>query len=369
MVLALEKLGFIKPTEIQTRAVPHLLNKESAFISASTGTGKTLAYLIPILSKLDPDSKQLQALILAPSHELAVQIHQQFQALQQALESSTKSMLILGESSVSRQKEKLKKKPHVIIGTSGRVLELIEMKKLKVHATQHFVIDEADKQLAGDALLKIQAIIKPMPKDNQLLCASATHTKEVLDEAILLRPEIRLLESENNRIHPNIAHLYFTVAGNDKADLLRKVLHALSPKKSIVFFHRSQNAERLRKRLNEKELPAVSLFRDLDKLSRKRNLQAFREGTHPILLSTDLASRGIDIKEIEFVVNFDSPSDSHNYLHRAGRTGRMGKSGTCISLFNNEEMRLIKRYQKDLKIKMLPSEIYKGQIRTSESSQ
>lgn len=366
LVGALEKQGITLPMPIQTEALPALVAGKDAYVSAETGTGKTLAYLLPIFGKIDPSVPNAQALVLAPTHELASQIHQQALLLAQNASMPIKSLLLIGGASTQRQLDKLKKKPQLIVGSAGRILELIEMKKLKVPAVATVVIDEADRVLFGEILAVIRDILKTIPGQPQLVFVSATEQSASSAEARRLAPELVRLCAGGNQVNANIHHLYFVEEERSKADLLRKLIRAIEPERAIVFVHRNNDAALVKAKMEHYSIPVADLHGAHGKLDRKKAIDDIRSGKVHILIASDVAARGLDIKGVTHIFNYDPPTSSKDYLHRVGRTGRAGEPGYAISLLADAETRLARRYASELGIQMHEAYIREGQIFSAE---
>ncbi len=362
LVLALEKEGIIQPMPIQVEAIPALIDGKDAYVSAETGTGKTLAYLLPLFGKIDPALANAQAIILAPTHELASQIHQQALRLAQNSGLPIKSLLLIGGANTKRQVEKLKKKPRLVVGSTGRILELIRMKKLKVPAIQTVVIDEADRMLFGHSLDAVRELLQTLPQKPQLVFASATEQAVSSAEARNLAPEMLQLSVGSNQVNADIHHIYFAVEERGKSDLLRRLIRAIEPERALVFVHRNKAAELVKSKMEHYRIPVADLHGAHGKLARKKAIDDIRKGAVNVLIASDVAARGLDIKGVTHIFNYDAPSSSKDYLHRAGRTGRAGEQGYAISLMTPQEIRLAQRYQSDLGIEMVEAIIREGQI-------
>lgn len=362
LVRALEKEGIKEPMPIQTEAVPALIAGKDAYVSAETGTGKTLAYLLPIFGKVDPAMPNAQAIILAPTHELASQIHQQALLLAQNSGLTIKSLLLIGGANTQRQLERLKKKPQLIVGSAGRILELVGMKKLKVPKVGTVVVDEADRVLFGETLAAIRDILKSIPDRPQLVFVSATEKSASSAEAQKLAPELVRLTAGANRVNADIQHLYFVGEGRSKADLLRRLIRAIEPRRAIVFVHRNNDVELVKAKMGNYSIPVADIHGTHGKLERKKAMDDIRGGKVHILIASDVAARGLDIKGVTHIFNYDAPSSSKDYLHRVGRTGRAGAHGCAISLLTEREIRMVKRYESELGIQMVAATIREGQI-------
>ena len=352
LIAALEQQQISDPTPIQSAALPVLLAGRDAYLHAETGTGKTLAYLLPIFTRLDTAQAATQAVIIAPTHELAIQIHRQSCDLAQNAGWPVRSLLLIGGTSTERQIDKLKKKPHLVVGSPGRIAELIGKGKLKAQHVRSIVIDEADRLLSEESLFAVRAVIKAAPPARQLIFASATMERDSLAIVKELAPDLLLLEAGAAAVNENIEHLYLICEERDKPDELRKLLHALAPERAIVFAHRNDVAEKIALKLAHHQIAAADLNAALDKEDRKHAMDGFRKAEIRVLIASDIAARGLDIKGVSHVFNFDVPTLSKAYLHRVGRTGRAGEKGVAISLMTEIEARLVRRYEEELGIDM-----------------
>ena len=368
LIAALSKQQISEPTPIQSAALPVLLAGQDAYLNAETGTGKTLAYLLPLMTRIDPEQAATQVVIVAPTHELAIQIHRQSCDLAQNAGRAIRSVLLIGGTATTRQIEKLKSKPQVVVGSPGRMVELIERGKLKTTHLRAIVMDEADRLLQDENLKWIQKIIGLAPPARQLIFASATIEEQTRDVLATLAPQAVTLSPGTAAVNENIQHLYLICEERDKPDILRKLLHALDVPRSIVFVHRNEVAERIAAKLAHHKLAVADLSAGLDKLDRKHAMDGIRSGAINIMIASDLAARGLNIPAVTHVFNLDVPTTSKAYLHRVGRTGRAGAQGTAISLLTEIEARLVRRYERELGIVMECVEVRDGQVTYADSS-
>jgi superfamily II DNA/RNA helicase len=357
---ALAADGITEPSPIQVNAIPALLAGGDAYISSETGTGKTLAYLLPALSRINPDERSLQTMVIVPTHELAIQICAVARELARAAGVEIRSQALIGGVSPKRQLEKLKKKPHLIVGTPGRVAELIQERKLKPHTVRHLIIDEADRLLVGDNRSTLHRIIKSTLRERQLIFVSATQDSESSREATTLAPDLVHIQAGAAQVNTAIEHFSIECEKRDKPDVVRKLIHALQPERVIVFLHRNEDAEIVAAKLAHHKIPAVDLHGAQDKGDRKKAIEDFRNGKARVLITSDVAARGLDIRGVSHVFNFDIPTRSNDYLHRVGRTSRAGSKGSAISLMTEKEQRLANRYQDDLGIEIRSGHLYEG---------
>ena len=366
LVQALGKEGITQPMPIQTEAIPALIEGRDAYVSAETGMGKTLAYLIPVFGKIDPAVPNAQAIVLAPTHELASQIHQQALRLAQNSGLPIKSLLLIGGANTKRQLEKLKKKPQIIVGSAGRILDLIRMKKLKVPKVGTVVVDEADRMLRGELLGALLDFRQAIPTQPQWIFVSATEQKASSAEAGKLAPELVHLSAGANQVNADIEHVYFVGEERSKADLLRRLIRAVEPERAIVFVHRNRDAELVKSKLEHFGISVADIHGTHGKMERKKAMDDIRSGKVRVLVASDVAARGLDIKGVTHIFNYDVPSSSKDYLHRVGRTGRAGEEGYAVSLMTPQETRLVKRYESELNIEMVEAIIREGEIYAAE---
>lgn len=362
LIAALTRQQITDPTPIQIAALPVLLAGQDAYLHAETGTGKTLAYLLPIFCRLDAEQAATQVVIVAPTHELAIQIQRQCCDLAQNAGRPIRSLLLIGGTSTDRQIDKLKKKPHLVVGSPGRIGELISKGKLKAQHIRSIVIDEADRLLNEESLLAIRAIIQAAPRTRQLVFASATLEPQSTAVIATLAPDLVMLQAGAAAVNENIEHLYLICEERDKPDELRKLLHALDPERAIVFVHRNDVAEKIATKLAHHHIPAADLNAALDKQDRKQAMDGFRSAAIRVLIASDVAARGLDIKGVTHIFNFDVPTLSKAYLHRVGRTGRAGAKGLAVTLVTEIEARVIRRYQEELGIVMQCVRMREGRV-------
>ena len=366
LIAALEKQQITGPTPIQLAALPVLMSGQNAYLQAETGTGKTLAYLLPIFARIDGAEAATQVIIVAPTHELAIQIQRQCTDLAQNAARAIRTVLLIGGTPTDRQIEKLKKKPHIVVGSPGRIGELIAKGKLKTKFIRSIVVDEADRLLNDESWESVRAIVAAAPPDRQLIFASATLEVQTSEAIAKLSPAVVMLKAGAAAVNPNIEHYYLICEERDKPDELRKLLHALSPARAMVFVHRNDAAEKIADKLAHHHIPTADLTAALHKEERKRSMDGFRNASIGVLIASDVAARGLDIKGVTHIFNFDVPTLSKAYLHRVGRTGRAGEKGTAVTLATEAEARVIRRYEEELGISVQRVRMREGRMLTTQ---
>jgi superfamily II DNA/RNA helicase len=358
---AWEKSGFQSPTSIQITAIPQLIEGKDLIAESPTGTGKTLAYMLPLLNKVDANLQSLQGVVLASSQELVMQVFQEFQKWSEG--SGIRGTSIIGGANVKRQLEKLKKRPHLIFATPGRLYELIKQKKVKMHEVKTVVLDEGDQLLTHEHLSTVQNIVKSTMADRQVVLFSATMKAETEKLALGLttEPEIIRIKKDEMASSGKVEHLYFLCEPRDKIKLLEKIAR-LENIKSLAFINDIGELQVYKEKLKFKELSIEVLHSDMKKLERQAALKDFRDGKMKMLIATDVAARGLDIQGISHVVQIDLPQNIDQYIHRAGRTGRMGADGVVISLVTEREERELKQYCRKLNVELQKKIFFKGDI-------
>lgn len=347
--IKLQNSNITVPTKVQAEAVPVILQGRDIIAQSPTGTGKTLAYLLPLLTKVNPEAKGVHTIILAPSRELAMQITRTANDL--AEDQGILTMPVLGGVNIRRQMEGLKKKPHLLAGTPGRVLELLRMRKINAQTVKSVVIDEVDKMWQMGFKEDVQAIIKATLRDRQVIMVSATVSPEMVAASleILKDPELVNL-SVDTQVAEGIKHIYFMTQEKNKAETLQKLIGIYKPRAAVVFINSNKGVLPFVKRFRAFGFSAEGLHSELNPQERKTALEKLRTGRVQLLVTTDLFSRGMDVKDVEMIFNFDLPINSEYYIHRAGRTGRAGKSGLAVNFVTPEQKFIMPKYEKELGI-------------------
>lgn len=361
LVDKLADYGITTPSQVQAESIPAALEGKDILAQSQTGTGKTLAYLLPLLQRINPEEKGLQAIILAPTQELAMQIQREAENYGEPLGIS--SQPLIGGAAIKRQLEKLRLHPHLVVGTPGRIREIVALRKLKLHTVKMIVVDEVDQmfQLGGKA--ELEHILRGTLKERQLLFLSATINDEILQLAQRQMQNLVQIGIEpETKTAATLTHLYITCDGRDKVDYVRRLVRQFNTKRVIVFVNHVDRIAEVEAKLNYVNLEAGGLYGDADKTVRSLTLRRFREGKIEVLVASDIASRGLDIEELELVINFDPPIDSDHYVHRSGRTGRMGRKGTVISLVTPQEQFIMNKFAKELDIEIAARQLFDGKL-------
>jgi superfamily II DNA/RNA helicase len=361
---AWDKSGFTSFTDIQEQAVPKLLENRDIVIESPTGTGKTLAYALPALAKLNPEVKNAQVIFLAPTRELAMQIYDVCQKFSE--NSGLSGASLIGGANMQRQLDKLKKKPQFIVGTPGRVKELIQNKKLKMHEVKTIVIDEADHIIEAGFNGDVEQVIGAALKDRQLVFVSATINKKTEDWSKKLAVDSSVIKAEKQETENQVIHSFMLSDYRDKVENLRKLIRHTPGIKAMVFINSSMKMDEFASKLEYKKIKLGVLAGNSTKQERQKVLNDFKRGKIPVLLTTDVATRGLDIPDVTHVVHFELPEDVKQYVHRSGRTGRMGKEGTVVSLVTKSELSLVKKWTTNLNVPLQKQHLERGQVVVEE---
>lgn len=339
--------AIVAPTPIQEAACAPILSGKDVVMQATVGTGKTLAYLLPLLSQLK-DAVKMRVLVMAPTPELAVQILRVVEAYKPA---GVSSMGLVGGANLERQKDKLKKHPTIMVGTPGRILDVVEMGKLKLPTLTHVVLDESDEILASQNQQDLVSMLTSPKLAAQRICVSATFGPGLqhLVDHVLAADHVKV-SAGGAQLSPTIKHISVRFDAARKELGLLKLLDVFRIKQALVFVNKRIYVPHLYKFLNEHDVTCEGLSAERDKRSREQAMTAFRKGRARILVATDAAARGIDIKDLRFVIHYEPARDADTYVHRSGRTGRAGQSGTSITMVAAQEQHLLRRYSEALGI-------------------
>ena len=328
---ALDQMGFVTPTEVQARGIPPLRKGEDLIGQAQTGTGKTAAFGIPIVEKIDPSSSHVQALVLTPTRELCVQVTEEITRIGQF--RGVRTVAIYGGSSMDRQIDALARGAQVVIGTPGRVLDLIRRRELVLDRVNTVILDEADRMLDMGFIVDVETILSRCPRERQTALFSATMPYAILricdrfmkrnPAHVTVRPDLKTVET--------VRQLVYFVAEQDKVAALIELNEHYGFDRLLVFRHTQIGVDRLAATLQRRGKNVAALHGGLSQRERDRTLAAFRAGKIQFLIATNVASRGLDITDLPYVLSFDIPEDADTYVHRIGRTGRAGREGTAIT--------------------------------------
>src|SRR4051794_1945342 len=344
---ALERAGFHEPSPIQEQMIAPALAGRDCLGNAPTGTGKTAAFLVPILEKLDEHDRRPQVLILAPTRELVVQICREFEKL--AFGRRTRAVAVVGGESIFQQQRLLGMGCQLVVATPGRLMDLMARNAIRLDKEKMVVLDEADQMLDIGFRPAVESILKAVPLPRQTLFLSATMPPEVraLTQAYLVDPvDVRLIHENEDATIPAIKQSYVMVHPERKFELLLRLLEREQPARAIVFCRTKRGADRVGDLLRAEGHRADTMHGNLSQAQRNRVLQSFRSGRLTTLVATDVVGRGIDVRGVSHVVNFDLPDDPTHYVHRIGRTGRMGSDGIAFSLVVPEQGKLLDEIEK-----------------------
>ncbi|MED0673925.1 DEAD/DEAH box helicase [Aneurinibacillus aneurinilyticus] len=348
---AVTDMGFEETSPIQEKAIPVALTGKDIIGQAQTGTGKTAAFSIPILEKMDTSKDYVQTLVIAPTRELAIQVSEEINRLAKYMR--IRSLPIYGGQSIDRQIKALKTRPHIITGTPGRLLDHIKRKTLRLDRISMVVLDEADEMLDMGFLEDIERILKETPMRKQTLLFSATMPKPIqnLAENFMSNPEIIKMKAKEIT-SPTVEQIYYEMNEREKFDVLCRLLDVENPELAVIFGRTKRRVDELSDALNKRGYLAGGLHGDLNQRQRDIVMNKFREGNIDILVATDVAARGIDVSGVTHVYNFDIPQDPESYVHRIGRTGRAGKTGIAVTFVTPREMGQLRSIEKASKGKI-----------------
>lgn len=344
----LAQIGFENPTAIQEQAIPLLLNGQDMLAQSQTGTGKTAAYALPLLDKIERKGG-LQALILTPTRELAQQVAEAMKDF--AADRRLFILTVYGGQPIDRQIRSLERGVEIVVGTPGRVIDLIERQKLHLETINWVVLDEADEMLSMGFIDDVKTILKKTPPTRQTACFSATMPREIRDLVNQFLKEPALVTVQQTQSTPTRIEqqLYFVPRGWTKAKALQPILEMEDPESAIIFVRTKQTAADLTSKLQEAGHSADEYHGNLNQTQRERLVHRFREGKIKLVVATDIAARGLDVENLSHVINFDLPDNAETYIHRIGRTGRAGKTGKAIALVEPIDRRLLRLIENRLK--------------------
>ena len=352
----LSEIRITKPTNVQNEVIPVIASGKSVIFQSETGTGKTYAYLLPLLNKLqaDADTTKLRVLICAPTFELASQINLAAKKI-----TDRKTALMIGGAPLKRQFETLKEKPQIVIGTAARLVELIRLKKLKVQDLYCAVFDECDRLLKKESFEDTDNLRNCIAKECQIIGCSATINKPA---RIFFADAQNIKMQDEFILSKKIEHWAIYAELREKIDFLRKFLAAENPEKALIFTSRSDQVENIYKKLTYKHIDCAALYAKADKQERKSAIDRFRSGKCKILITSDLGARGLDIPDITHIIQMDLPEDDDFFIHRAGRTARAGKNGINVVIGDEFELRRYAALEKKFGLTVYPKQIRNGKV-------
>ena len=354
---AVRYMGFEEASPIQAKAIPAMISGIDLIGQAQTGTGKTAAFGIPILEKVDPKLKKLQAIVLCPTRELAIQVADEIRNLSRYMHG-IKVLPIYGGQDIVKQIRSLKSGTQIVIGTPGRVMDHMRRKTMKLDFVHTVVLDEADEMLNMGFREDIEFILSGVPEERQTVLFSATMPKPIMEITKKFQNNAKVIKVTKKELTvPNIEQYYYDVKPKKKEEVLSRLLDIYSPRLSVVFCNTKKQVDLLVNALLGRGYFAAGLHGDMKQEQRDRVMQGFRTGKTEILVATDVAARGIDVDEVEAVFNYDLPQDDEYYVHRIGRTGRAGREGRAFSFVSGKEVYKLKEIQRYCKTKIYAQKV------------
>lgn len=352
---ALEEIGIVNPTEIQIKAIPFLIAKGTDFIGqAQTGTGKTAAFGLPILQAIDPDDKRIQALILSPTRELGQQIAKQLFKFTKYGSKKIFIESVYGGARIDQQINALRRPTHVLVATPGRLVDLLEQKAVDLSAIRTLVLDEADEMLSMGFKKELDTILRFTDGSRHTWLFSATMPPAIkaIIKNYMAADAMRVVVNKHDVVNRDIEHKYLLCQTEKKPEILLAFLKAQGENRGLIFCRTKADTQNVAKRLIAKNISADALHGDMLQIERDKVMRAFKNGKLQVLIATDLAARGIDVKELAYVVHYSFPESTEYYTHRSGRTGRAGNKGLSFCLVTTRDMTNMKRMERELGIKI-----------------
>jgi len=349
---AIKEMNYEYATPIQGRAIPVILEGKDAIGLAQTGTGKTACFALPIIEKIDVDKKGVQALILCPTRELALQVAGEIRKFAKYMEG-IKTVPVYGGTSIENQIREIKKGASIIVGTPGRIMDHIRRKTLKLETINMVVLDEADEMLNMGFEEDIESILKDTNEDRQTLLFSATMPSRILNLTKKYQKNpVKIKIEQTEQTIPKIEQIYYEIKEKMKLETVTKILDIHSPKSCVIFCNTKRKVDNVIEELKQKGYSAEALHGDVKQVQRDRIMRAFKQGNFQILVATDVAARGIDVNDLEIVINYDIPEEIEHYVHRIGRTGRSGKTGKAFTMVVGKQMYKIREIERHSKTKI-----------------
>ena len=342
LMRAIDKKGYVQATPVQAGAIPYFMDWKDVIAKAPTGTGKTFAFGIPMVEHIDPENADVQALVLAPTRELAIQIQDELRDLC-TFKEGVRVVCLYGGQPIDRQINQLKKSPQIVVATPGRLMDHMKRRTVRLDKVQTVVLDEADRMLDMGFVRDVTHILDTMPHRRNLGMFSATISREVLDISwVYQRDPVEITVQADQENRPDIAQYSLQVDRSEKADVMAHLLDMGGYERVIAFCNTKNMTDRLAGLLDMRGISCAAIHGDIPQAVREKTLQKFREGKMRVLVATDVAARGLDIDDVDAVFNYDVPDENEYYIHRIGRTGRAKRHGVAFSLVSSvtESIRL-----------------------------
>ena len=342
LMRAIDKKGYVQATPVQAGAIPYFMDWKDVIAKAPTGTGKTFAFGIPMVEHIDPENADVQALVLAPTRELAIQIQDELRDLC-TFKEGVRVVCLYGGQPIDRQINQLKKAPQIVVATPGRLMDHMKRRTVRLDKVQTVVLDEADRMLDMGFVRDVTHILDTMPRRRNLGMFSATISREVLDISwVYQRDPVEITVQADQENRPDIAQYSLQVDRSEKADVMAHLLDMGGYERVIAFCNTKNMTDRLAGLLDMRGISCAAIHGDIPQAVREKTLQKFREGKVRVLVATDVAARGLDIDDVDAVFNYDVPDENEYYIHRIGRTGRAKRHGVAFSLVSSvtESIRL-----------------------------
>lgn len=368
LISGLAAQNIVSPTPIQVLTYPAFLEGKDLMVESHTGSGKTLAFLLPLFEKIKIENQTNQAIILAPTHELAHQIHEQIRLLAKNSSIPVTSTLLMGEVSIEKQILKLRENPQILVGSPGRILDLMLKKKINISTLETILLDEADNLLESSQSATVKKMLHQIGHPTQIAMFSASMTTKVKALAApFLKDPIFLHTADKTSLNPNLEHFYVRTTLKEKFETLKKLLSATNTQKALIFVSQHTDTKVLVEKLKYHGFTVATISGKLSKEERKNALLQFKTGKVKLLLSSDLSARGLDVPHITHVFHYDLPLTPQDYLHRAGRSARNGEKGNSISILTPKDLGITGLLERTFKIK--PSEVIlvKGRMKNLET--
>jgi len=359
---AIDDLGFQNPTPIQEKTIPHILNsKQDLLAFAQTGTGKTAAFSLPLIHQIDEEISTPQMLILCPTRELCLQITNDLKSFLKYL-TNIKTTAVYGGDSIDKQIKLLRQGTQVVVATPGRMVDLIRRKKIELNAIRWLVLDEADEMLTMGFKDDLDAILSQTPDEKQTLLFSATKQEGIMRMVRkFMRKPLEITAGKSNVGAVTLKHIYYMVRAKDRYEALKRIVDFIPSIYGIIFCRTRRETQEIATKLNQDAYNVEAIHGDLSQEQREHVMRRFRNQKTQMLIATDVAARGIDVSDLNYVINYNLPENLETYIHRTGRTGRAGKEGTAISIIHSKEQQKIRQLENKLQVKIEKKSVPNGE--------